>query len=130
MYISVFQSETAHSHPKNHDYLFESEERVCKWLFTGLENHGSKCIVCSPLPGHITSSDDNVCSKSSLFQILFRGITLQVPFSFVEHHSFSFCSPRAQTFHIVFNMRDLGRNCVALDVLCVQATFSSTFSFS
>ena len=77
--------------PKIHDDLFESEERVCKWLLTGLKNHGSECIVCSPLPDHITSSEENVCCNSSLFQISFRGVSLQVPFCFVEHHSFSFC---------------------------------------
>jgi len=78
--------------PSYYPSLFDTEESVCEWLWKNLRHHFLNCTSCDIRPHFLEMFDDSVHYRSFRFEVSFGGVFLQVPISYIECQSFSFCN--------------------------------------
>ena len=79
--------------PCYYDSIFVSEESVCGWLLSSLQNHSENCCTHSQHIYHaIVTSDHKISSITNFFHFFLDGVHFSVPFDYIESPLFSFLS--------------------------------------
>jgi hypothetical protein len=77
--------------PQDHPLLFQTEESVCRWLLTELQQHCVICPSCVRLQIASSSIKNHVQYNEGFFNIIFSGLQNVIPICDVESSCFSFC---------------------------------------
>jgi hypothetical protein len=77
--------------PQDHSLLFQTEESVCAWLLSGLQQHSSICASCPSSDIASSTIKNNVQYNNGFSNIIFSGIRNIIPVCDVESSCFSFC---------------------------------------
>jgi hypothetical protein len=77
--------------PQDHSLLFQTEESVCAWLLSGLQQHSSICASCPSSDIASSTIKNDVQYNNGFFNISFSGVRNIIPICDVESSCFSFC---------------------------------------